>query len=378
MTQPFFIDAPNAAPSYAATGAATGARRRQLLAAALGVVAVRPSFAEDVAARNRQLYMYSGADREAMLVQEAKKEGQVSVYTSLNTRDSGPLCSSFEKKYGVRVKLWRSSSEKVLQRAVTEARAGRHLCDVLETNGPEMEAMYREKLLAEFKSPLFKELAPAAFPKHRHYVADRFNFFVIGWNTNLVKPEEVPNSYEDLLSPRFAGKVGVEAGDTDWFASMVKSMGEQQGMDFFRRLAKAKPQIRTGHTLIGELLSSGELGIAAAIYNHSVEKMTLRGAPVRWKALAPTFGRPNAIGVALQAPRPHAALLFVDFMLSKEGQSILRDHSRVPANLTVETQLNKFAFEMIDPAIVLDENDKWERHWSELFLNGQKVQRETE
>ena len=353
-------------------------RRRRLLAASLGAVAVRRGLAQDVAARNRDIYLYKGADREALLAQGARKEALVSVYTSLNTRDSGPLAAAFEKKYGVVVQLWRSGSEKVLQRAVAEGRAGRHICDVLETNGPEMEALYREKLLSEFHSPLFAELAPAAFPKHRHYVADRFNFFVVGYNTRLVKPHEVPSSYQDLVSPRFAGRVGIEAGDTDWFAAVVKAMGEEPGLAYFRKLAASRPQVRTGHTLMGVLVSSGEIEIAAAIYNHSVEKMTLRGAPVRWKTLAPTFGRPNAIGVAQRAPRPHAALLFADFMLSQPGQTILREHSRVPSNLGVETSLNKFPFEMIDPVIMLDEAEKWERLWSALFLNGAKVQKEAE
>lgn len=322
--------------------------------------------------------MYSGPDREKKLLEGARKEGRVNIYTSLNTRDAGPITEAFEKKYGIKTTLWRSGSEKVLQRAVTEARSGRFAFDVLETNGPEMEAMHREKLLAEFHSPHFKDLPPAAFPGHRHYVADRFNFFVIGYNTNLVKPEEVPNSYQDLVHPRFAGRVGIESGDSDWFAALVKAMGEDKGMAFFRQLAQNKPQVRTGHTLLSELLSSGEIPLAATIYNHNIEKMSQRGAPVKWKALSPTFGRPNAIGVAAQAKNPHAALLFADFMLSKEGQTLLRDRNRVPASLAVETNLNKFPFQMIDPVITLDESEKWERLWSQMFLGGQKAQKESE
>ena len=180
-------------------------RRRQLLVASLGALATGGAWAQDPSARNQAIYLYKGSDREARLLDGAKKEGQVNIYTSLNTKDTGPITEAFEKKYGIKTLLWRSSSEKVLQRAVTEARAGRFLCDVVETIGPEMEALYREKLLVEFFSPHFKDLPPAAFPKHRHYVADRFNFFTIGYNTNLVKPNEVPNSYQDLLLPRFAG-----------------------------------------------------------------------------------------------------------------------------------------------------------------------------
>jgi iron(III) transport system substrate-binding protein len=355
-----------------------GSTRRQLMAASLGALAVPALWAQDPSARNRELYMYKGADREAKLVEGARKEGPISIYTSLNTRDSGPITQAFEKKFGVKTALWRSSSEKVLQRAVTEARAGRFLCDVIETNGPEMEAAYREKLLAEFFTPHFKDLPPAAFPKHRHWIADRFNFFVIGYNTKAIKPEEVPNSYQDLLHPRLAGKVGIEASDTDWFAAIVKSMGEQKGIDFFRKLAATKPQMRNGHTLLAEMLSSGEVPLAATIYNHNVEKMALRGAPVQWKALTPTFGRPNAVGVAARAPNPHGALLFADFMLSPQGQTLIKEVNRVPASRAVDTPLNKFPFEMIDPVITLDEADKWEKLWSELFLGGQKVKKEGE
>ena len=352
------------------------AARRQLLVASLGSLAAIAAWAQDTAARNREVYLHKGADREAKLLEGARKEDPVNIYTSLNTRDSGPITEVFEKKYGVKTLLWRSSSEKVLQRAVTEAQAGRFLCDVLETNGPEMEALYREKLLTEFFSPHFKDLPPAAFPRHRNYVADRFNFFVIGYNTKLVKPEEVPNSYLDLAHPRFAGRVGIESGDSDWFAAVMKSMGEEKGMAFFRQLAANKPQMRTGHTLLAELLSSGEVAVAATIYNHNVEKMALRGAPVKWKALTPTFGRPNAIGVAARAPNPHAALLFADFMLSPQGQTLLKDRNRVPSSLAVETSLNKFPFEMIDPVITLDEAEKWEKLWSQLFLQGQKIQKD--
>jgi iron(III) transport system substrate-binding protein len=241
-----------------------------------------------------------------------------------------------------------------------------------------MEAAHREKLLEEFYSPYFRDLPAAAFPKHRHYVADRFNFFTIGYNTNLVKPEEVPKAYEDLLHPRWVGRVGIEGSDIDWFAAMVKLWGEDKGLAFFRKLAAARPQIRTGHTLIGELVASGEIPLAVAIYNHNIERLAAKGAPVQWKAINPTFGRPNAIGVCKRAPHPHAALTFIDFMLSKEGQTLIRDRNRVPASLSVETRLNKFAFHMIDPVITLDENDKWEKLWVDMFLNGKKVQKEAE
>lgn len=329
--------------------------------------------------KQSEVFMYKGADRDQRVLAGARKEGTVSMYTSLNLKDSVPITEAFEKKYpGVKVALWRASSEKVVQRALTEARAGRYTPDVFETNGPEMDIFYREKLLDQFYSPNFKDLPAAAFPKHRYWVADRFNFFVLGYNTNLVKPGEVPNSYADLLKPRWAGKVGLEASDVDWFGAVVKGMGEEKGLTFFRKLAESHPQLRTGHTLIAELLASGEIPLAASVYNHNVERLIKKGAPVKWKPLEPAFGRPNGIGVARNAPHPHAALLFVDFMLSREGQELIKKRNRVPSSNAVDSPLNKFRYEMIDPAMVLDESAKWEKLWSDLFLKGAKISKEKE
>ncbi len=342
------------------------------------IVALLLAWSSAAPAQHRDLYLYQGLDRDQRVVDGAKKERQVLVYTSLNLKDSLPIAEAFEKKYGVKLQLWRSSSEKVLQRALTEARGGHFAVDAFELNGPEMEALYREGMLEEFYSPQFRNLPPQAFPKHRHYAADRFNFFTIAYNTNLVKPNEVPNSYEDLLHPRWVGRIGIEAGDTDWFGSIVKLMGEDKGLAFFRKLSQMKPQIRTGHTLMAELVASGEIPLAATIYNHNAERLLVSGAPVKWKALTPTFGRPNAVAVAKRAPRPHAALLFVDFMLSLEGQTLIKQRNRVPASTAVDTNLNKFPYEMIDPAVVIDESEKWEKLWSELFLRGQAIKRDSD
>ena len=348
-----------------------------LMASALSPIVVRAQKAQ-APSRWHDVYMYRGADRDAKLLAEAKKQGKVAMYTSLNLKDSVPITEAFEQKTGIKVEIWRASSEKVLQRAVTEARAGRYTCDIIETNGPEMEGCYREQLLDEFWSPYFKDLPPAAFPKHRHYVADRFNMFTIAYNTNLVKPAEVPNSYQDLLDPRWSGRIALEGGDVDWFGAMVKHMGEEKGLAYFRKLAENRPQIRTGHTLMGELIGSGEIPLAAAIYNHNVERLKDKGAPVEWKALDPTFGRPNAIGVARHAQRPHAALVFADFMLSPEGQQLIKKRNRVPSSRAVRTRLNDFPYEMIDPVITLDEEAKWEKIWTDLFLKGQKLKKESD
>jgi iron(III) transport system substrate-binding protein len=345
------------------------------IAAAL-LLAGTTAFAQPKPGPHQALYLYQGADRDAKVLAGAKKEGRAVVYTSLNTKDSVPIVEAFEKKYGVKVELWRSSSEKVLQRALTEAQAGRYAVDAFELNGPELEAMWREGLLDRFYSPQAANMPKQAFAKNGAYIADRFNFFTIAYNTKLVKPSEVPNSYEDLLKPNWVGKIGIEASDTDWFGSMVHAMGEKKGLEYFRKLADMKPQLRTGHTLMAELVSSGEVPLAATIYNHNAERLKVKGAPIEWKALAPTFGRPNGVSVAKRAEHPYAALLFVDFMLSLEGQRLILKANRVPASNKVDSKLNDFPYEMIDPVVVIDEAPKWEKLWSELFLKGQAIKRE--
>ena len=322
---------------------------------------------------NKEIYLYQGADRNQQLVEKAKKEGRVVIYSTLTVKDSQVLATAYERKYGIKTIFWRGGSEKIVQRAITEAGAGRHEADVIETNALQMEMLYRERILEEFYSPAFKDIPPAAFPKHKHYVADRFAFFVMAYNTNLVKPEDVPNSYADLLHPKWIGKLGIEATDVEWFAAVARSMGEEKGLAYFEQLAAVKPDMRASHILIAELVAAGEIPLVLTALNNNVETLKRKGAPIEWRPLPPAFGQPSAVGLIKQAPHPHAALLFADFLLSKTGQEILEELNRVPSSLAVRSRLNKFNYEIIDPVISLDERAEWEQRWSNLFLKGQAV-----
>ena len=328
------------------------------------------------AGANRDIYMYQAADREARLVAGAKQEGQVVLYSTMTVQDGRALATAFEKRYGVKLVHWRGSAEKIVQRALAEARSGHDGADVYETSSHRMEALRREQLLEDFYTPAFRELSPAAFaPDHRQYVAARFAFFVLGYNTRLVKREELPASYEELLQPRWAGRLAIESTDVLWFAALVNAMGEEKGLAFFRRLAAMKPQVRSGHILGAQLVASGEIPLFIDAYNNNMETLKRSGAPVDWKPLAPAFGQASAIGVAKYSRRPHAALLFTEFLLSREGQEFFKSVNRVPSSLAVDTPLNKFPHQIIDPAIALDEGEKWDRLWSQLFLGGKPVER---
>ena len=307
------------------------------------------------------------------LMQAAKKEGEVAVYTSLISEDLTALSEAFEKKYGIKVKGWRAGSEKVLQRALTEARANRHDADVIETNGPELESLYREKVLQPLKSQHLKDLMPQAIRPHGYWVGTRINLFVQTYNTTLVKKEEVPKSFADLTNPRWKGRLGIEAEDEDWFAMVIRELGEVKGLKIFREIGRVNGfSVRKGHTLLSGLVASGEVPFALTTYSHGSEKLKQKGAPVEWYAIEPAIGRANGVAVMAKPAHPNAAALFVDFILSPEGQAILEKGGYVPANLRLGSRAQKLDLKFVDPAVVLDESDKWKKLWSEIVLAAPK------
>jgi iron(III) transport system substrate-binding protein len=149
---------------------------------------------------------------------------------------------------------------------------------------------------------------------------------------------------------------------------VVNFMGEAQGLDFFRKLAALKPEMRKGHILVAQLVAAGELPVCLTVYSGNADSIKAKGGPIDWAVSEPLIGRPQAIAVARNAPHPHAALLFVDFVLSPEGQKLLADMGRVPASRTQRTLLDQYKFGMIDPIKWTDEAPRWEKLWSELFL----------
>ncbi len=339
---------------------------RQFLALLLSLVL---PLAASGAGSNEAVYNDQGPGRDARLVAAAKKEGTLVLYTSLAPSQSKPLARAFEKKYGVKVELWRALSDKVVQRAITEARAGRNAVDVIETNGPEMESIAREKVLAPFHTPYLADLPPHAVPAHHLWLPDRMNFFVVGYNTQMVKRSEIPATYEGFLDPKWRGRIGLEATDQEWMATLVKTWGEDKGMAFFRKLAAMKPDLRKGHVLLAKLVAAGEVPVGLTMYNSNIISLKRKGAPIDFVPVQPVVARPQGIGVAKAAPHPNAAVLFADYVLSPEGQKLYESMGRVPASTKVKSELNDFPFVTIDAATALDESDKWEKIWERLFLS---------
>ena len=315
-----------------------------------------------------ELASYAGADRVQRLIDGAKKEGNLAIYTSAQTDDIGALVAGYEKKYGVKVSVWRAGSEKVLQRTVTEARANRHVVDIVETNGPELESMSREKVFQAVKSPVLAQLIPQALRPHGEWVGTRLNVFVQAYNTKLVKKEELPKTWDDLLHPRWKGRLGIEAEDQDWLSGVVGDLGEARGVKLFKDIVATNGMsVRKGHTLLTQLVASGEVPFALTVYNYKAEQLKEKGAPIDWLSIGTPIARPNGIGVARNAPNPHAAILFFDYELSEEGQKILAERDFVPTSTKVDTPFNKGPLKFVDARLMLDEYEKWSKLYEEIF-----------
>jgi iron(III) transport system substrate-binding protein len=335
---------------------------------ALAAAMTPPPLVAQAPGKAADILSYQGPDRDQRLVAQAKQEGMVTFYTSLAPTESKPLAEAFEKKYGVKVELWRSQSERVVQRAVSEASAKRHAVDVIATNGPEMEALAREQILTTYFTPHAADLPPDSIPRHRLWLPDRLQFFVVGYNTNLVKREELPKSLKGFADPKWKGKLGIEAGDAEWMATLVKKWGEAEGMAFFRKLSEMRPEVRKGHPLLAQLIAAGEIPVCLTAYSANVETLKRKGAPIDYAPID-AVARPQGIGIAKNAPRPAAALLFADFVLSAEdGQRLYESMGRPPVNRKIKSKLTDFDHTYLDVVTVVDEADKWNRLWEELFL----------
>jgi iron(III) transport system substrate-binding protein len=348
--------------------------RRLLVVVVMGLVAAAcggETAATPAAADLGRLALDQSPDRLQRLIDGAKQEGALTIYTSAQANDLGAVVDAFERKYGIQATLWRAGSEAVLNRALQEARAGRHTVDVVETNGPELESLSREQVLQKVASPQHADLIAPAIRPHGEWVGTRLNVFVQAYNTKLVKKEELPKQWEDLLDPRWKGRLGIEAEDSDWLAGIFGEVGEDRAAGVFRKIAATNGvSVRKGHTLLTQLVVSGEVPLALTVYNYKAEQLKNEGAPIDWFTIGKAIARPNGVGVAKRAPHPHAALLFYEFELSEEGQRLIAGRDFVPTSKKIDTPLNKVPMTFVDARVSLDEYDKWKSLYEELFAAG--------
>lgn len=309
-----------------------------------------------------QINSLTGSERTNTLLDLAKKDGTLSVYTS-NT-DMDPVVKAFEGKYGLKVESYRANSETVLQRVLQEATADYQGADLVETNAGELNVMQQRQLLYPYQGELRDKVRSEG--RKDGWTADRFNALVVGWNTAKVPAGTEPRSLKDLVGPQWKGRVGMEIGDIDWFAAMYtyyKSQGmtDDEVMAFFHQLA-VNAKMAKGHTVMGELLSAGQFDVAASIYSHTVDNAADKGAPVSWhmdgKPVQPVVLRPNGAGLMRSAKHPAAAMLFFDFLLT-DGQKAIAGANRIEAIPTAQDPLAGVQTISVPEEELLNNPQKW-------------------
>jgi iron(III) transport system substrate-binding protein len=300
---------------------------------------------------------------------KAKSEkGDIVWYTSLNVTTSRPIADLFQKRYPfLKVSVYRSSAERILNKVLTEEKAGGSSFDVVSSQA----SFYFKKvgLLSPYASPEMVHYADGLVDPEKYWTSFFSNRFAIGYNTELVPKEHAPRDWPDLLHPRWRGKIGIDTEEFLWYGAMVKYLGEEKARSFMTRLARQDIQWRKGHTLIAQMMAVGEFPVAI-IYTHRIDDMSSKGAPVTWVRTAdPIVLGVSGIGVSAKSRAPASSRLFIDFALSHEAQLMITKSGRNSGRKDLQGNdvgLKTFAI----PEEVLTDVNHYAEDFNKLFHAG--------
>ena len=277
------------------------------------------------------------AQTEQEKIEGAKKEGAVYWYGSMNVDDASALLAGINKKYPfIDIKRFRAANAPVLSKLDVEARARGLNVDVIDLDGFYVSQVLKRNYWMRYVSP---ELA--TYPKELRDPRGLWaGFFLLPqvtiYNTNLVPAATAPKNYNELLDPKWKNRITIPDSGVTWYHGMLQYMGAEKGRSFMKRLAAQNVRVQTGNRMMVELTMAGEHSIGIAAYGHRIGQFQKKGAPMGWIKDDVIITTPQAIGISSYGKSPNAAKLIVDFVLSQEGQMILRRSSRVPAHPKVE------------------------------------------
>jgi iron(III) transport system substrate-binding protein len=265
------------------------------------------------------------------IIEGAKKEGELVIYGTTDLRQSTMINDKFHEKYPfIEVKLNRLTSDNLYPRVIAETRSGKFLADVLQNNNLGMYFLSKGKFLAHYVSPE-ERFFPKEFKDPGYWVTSSMNLHVIGYNTKTLTRDKLPKTWNDLLSPTWRGKFMLNPRE-QWFAWILQIMGKEKGLNYMRALAKQNLAVRSESTAMrAQLLTAGESQMDIDSTYSVLIPLIKKGAPVDWTTLGPGLVVPVAYGLAARAPHPNAAKLFIDFVLSKEGQQLVLTFERQSA-----------------------------------------------
>ncbi len=264
--------------------------------------------------------------QSASLIEAGKKEGKVVVYGSLESDSADTIFNAFKKKNGIEVEYWRASATKVMDRALSEYRAGKPLFDIILTNDNPMQIMFKQGLFAKYDSPTAKDYPKDAIDPN---LGPRYRNVIIGvvYNKNIIKPADAPKSLEDLVKPQYKGKIVMpdptqHTTTTQWVASLWKLMGKEKADKYIRDLAAMKPVLVESLLPAAERVSTGETPIAIT-YVKYVYIFGKKGAPLDYVRLGKMMGDGHYLALDSKAPHPNAGKALIDYFLDDESMNLL-------------------------------------------------------
>jgi iron(III) transport system substrate-binding protein len=316
-----------------------------------------------------QLALFDGADRERILIEGAKKEGQLVFYNSHTWFKS--VAQEFERKYPfVKVSEWRAEGPDVLKRIIEESRAGRNLADVVESTEANIAGIHKQGLLQEHYSPeirFFDKEVLVTGKRGVFYWADRELYISLGFNTGVISPADAPKNLKDLLDPKWKGKMGVLG--TTVFARWLGAVLDLTGREYVEQLSRQDLSIhRVSGAALATLMASGEVPLSPTMFDSNVFVVKRSGAPVEWRPIEPTVANVGYSGLVTKAPHTHAALLFLDYLHSKAGQQFVVKGGLSSPRDDVESLVpQKFKKTYLETKYSFDEYEKKLQEWEELI-----------
>lgn len=269
----------------------------------------------------------SSGERQELIVENAKKEGEVTVYTAVNIRDAQQLIAGFNKRYpGIQVSVSSLGGPGVLNKVLTEYRGGAHLADVVVLNGVNAVELIDKKMLARYKSPMVGFLRKGFVDAEGFWPGLYAIGYAIIYNNRRVSQDDAPKRYEDLLQPRWRNNLVMDAESYDLLAGLIDLWGEAKATTFLKKISHEQKVTfsRQSHTFMTQLVATGEHDVIVDGYVHNGVALKKKGAPLDYVLPTPTIIRPpSTIAIMAQAPHPYAAALFLDYQLSKEASEIM-------------------------------------------------------
>ena len=273
-------------------------------------------------------------------IEGAKKEGNLVIYTSMSVEQVQRILDVFKARYPfLKTTMFRAVGERLLTKIMTEVQAGKYDFDAVQSAESQAYFLKRKNLLQKYVSPETKSIQKPFFDPEGYWAAVYMMPNVIAYNTRMVKRNEVPKTDEDLLNPKWKGKMGMDHTKPEWFAWKLKRLGTEKGLAYMKKLGAQEFHLYAGLSVVTNLLAAGEFPLVLNTYLHNVEDIKRRGAPVDWIVQNPVFTKFQPLGIGAKAQHPNAAKLFADFMLSEDGQKVIASFGRVPTRRGITTNI---------------------------------------